>query len=136
MAVGENISTAVSEAVSGTTAGTASEVVSEASSSLEHLSIGDGALIALIGMCVVFGVLLLIMGILYLFKAIFGRNSIKQENAKKAEEKKNQAPAAAAASSASNSEEEIAAAITASVTAMNEKSDAAYRIKSIKKIVK
>ncbi len=88
-----------------------------------------GLLVALIGMAVVFGVLLIIMAILYVFRIFTSKNEAKPQ----APAAPTAAPAAVPASN--GSEEEAVAAITAAITALNNKSDAAYRIKSINKIV-
>lgn len=97
--------------------------------------IGDrlstGLLVALIGMSVVFGILLIIMGILYVFKLFSAKNGKAKVPAAVV------TPAAqpSVSSAADGSEEEQVAVITAALTALNNKSDAAYRIKSINKIV-
>lgn len=92
----------------------------------ERLS--TGLLVALIGMAVVFGVLLILMAILYVFKLVFAKKGAAEAQA-------SAAPVSAPAVSSGDPDEETAAVISAAVAAMYGKSDAAYKIKSIKKIV-
>lgn len=94
-----------------------------------------GGEVMLIGMAVVFGVLLLLIGILQLFK-LFGNKEakVKEETAKPA------APVAPVATAVpatgSNEEESVVAIATAAIAAYRGESDCAFNIISIKKIVK
>ena len=101
----------------------------------ENTPIGERAVfglqVMLIGMCVVFGVLLLLMAILYVFKLFSVKNNKKVE-----------APVAASVdtsattSAASSDEDTVVAVATAAIAAARGESDCAFNIISIKKIVK
>ncbi len=104
----------------------------------EQTPIGERVLFGLqvvgIGMGVVFGVLVLLIGILQLFKLF----SVKKPNKKTAGAP---APAATAAPSgaapvASSEEEKIVAIATAAIAAARGKSECDFNVISIKKIVK
>ena len=92
-----------------------------------------GVEVMLTGMAVVFGVLLLLIGILQLFK-LFGNKEAKVETAKAT------APVAPVATAVpatgSNEEESVVAIATAAIAAYRGESDCAFNIISIKKIIK
>ena len=116
-----------------------SEVSGKLGDGIENASMGEkvvfGGQAMLIGMGVVFGVLLLLIGILQLFK-LFGNKEakVKEETAKPA------APVAPVATAVpatgSNEEESVVAIATAAIAAYRGESDCAFNIISIKKIVK
>ncbi len=94
-----------------------------------------GGEVMLIGMAVVFGVLLLLIGILQLFK-LFGN---KDANAKKevAQPVASVAPVATAVpATGGNEEDSVVAIASAAIAAYRGESDCAFNIISIKKIVK
>ena len=98
-------------------------------------TIGERALtglqVMLIGMSVVFGVLILLMCILYIFKLVSLRSSKKNTA-----ESKEPAPAVVPAADKADDEELTVAVITAAIAAARGESECAFNIKSIKKIVK
>ena len=108
----------------------------------ENSTFGERALtglqVTLIGMGVVFGVLILLMAILYIFK-FFALRSGKSSKVKPAEAepaaKTVTQPAQASVQDASG-EEAVVAAATAAIAAHRGESDCAFNVISIKKIVK
>lgn len=94
-----------------------------------------GGEVMLIGMAVVFGVLLLLIGILQLFK-LFG----KEKAEAKKEVAQPSAPVAPVATAipatGANEEEAVVAIATAAIAAYRGESDCAFNVISIKKIVK
>ncbi len=107
----------------------------------ENSSMGERATVGIqvvaIGMGVVFGVLIILIGILQLFK-LFG----KEKPVQSTENKSAPAPVAASAPVApvcaapASEEETIVAVATAAIAASRGESDCAFNIISIKKIVK
>ena len=98
-------------------------------------SLGERALtglqVMLIGMGVVFGVLLLLMGILYIFK-LFAVKSAKKQSVEPAVSSQ----AAALSQTPASDEETVVAAATAAIAAARGESDCAFNVISIRKIVK
>lgn len=92
-----------------------------------------GLEVMLIGMSVVFGVLVLLMAILYIFKAFALKNSKTEEPVKVPETAQANANTASAAGS---DEDTLVAAVTAAIAAARGESDCAFNVISIKKIVK
>lgn len=93
-----------------------------------------GLEVMLIGMSVVFGVLVLLMAILYVFKAFAVKNNKKEEPAAVEPEVKSTVSAAPAASS--SDDDTVVAVATAAIAAARGESDCAFNVISIKKIVK
>lgn len=97
--------------------------------------LAHGGKVTLVGMLVVFGVLIVLMIVLYAFQGIFGRKS-----AKKATPAKESVPAPApvsapvAASAATNNEEEVVAVATAAIAAARGESECAFNVVSITQI--
>ena len=112
------------------------EDISEGSSLAERANVG--VQVVAIGMGVVFGVLILLIGILQLFKLFALKKSVTTEvKAPMAAHAPAPAPAAAPVTAAPASEEEAIVAIaTAAIAASRGESDCAFKVLSIKKIVK
>lgn len=113
-----------------------SEAVSEVVSAAEETSIGHAAEILVTGMAIVFGVLILLMAILYIFKAFATKGNKVAETKTDAPVATAAAPVSSAASSASSDDEsQLAAVLTAAIAAARGESECAFNIISIKKIV-
>lgn len=96
-----------------------------------------GLQVMLIGMAVVFGVLILLMAILYIFKAFALKGQKEDAVESVVEQPKAVATNAAAPAASQGGEEETAVAIaTAAIAASRGESEAAFNVLSIKKIVK
>lgn len=98
-----------------------------------------GLQVAVIGMGIVFAILAIIMGVLYLFEYLFYTlpNKVKKApEAPKAAPVATTAPAAPVATASSENEEEIAAVIAAAVAAYYDQAapTSKYRIKSFRRI--
>lgn len=110
------------------------EDISEGSSLAERASVG--VQVVAIGMGVVFGVLILLIGILQLFKLFATEKPAKAET-KAPVAVPTPAPVAAPVAAVPASEEEAIVAIaTAAIAASRGESDCAFKVLSIKKIVK
>lgn len=97
--------------------------------------LAHGGKVTLVGMLVVFGVLIVLMGVLYIFQWIFGRKSSKKSASVK-ESVPAPAPASApvAAPAATGNEEEIVAVATAAIAAARGESECAFNVISITQI--
>ena len=98
-----------------------------------------GLLIAVIGICIVFAVLTMIMGVLYLFEYLFYTLPKKQKSAPSANVQApvvKVAPAAPVVVASSADDDEVAAVIAAAVAAYYEQAapTSKYRIKSFRRI--
>ena len=91
-----------------------------------------GLQVMLIGMSVVFGVLVLLMAILYIFKAF----AAKQTKATEPAAEPVSAPAVAAPAQPAGEDGTLVAVATAAIAAARGESDCAFNVISIKKIVK
>lgn len=110
------------------------EDISEGSSLAERANVG--VQVVAIGMGVVFGVLILLIGILQLFKLFALKKSVTPE-VKAPIAAPAPAPVAAPVAAVPASEEEAIVAIaTAAIAASRGESDCAFKVLSIKKIVK
>jgi len=94
-----------------------------------------GLEVMLIGMSVVFGVLILLMAILYVFKAFAVKKNKTEVPVKAAEPEQNVTTVPAPAASSSDDDTVVAVA-TAAIAAARGESDCAFNVISIKKIVK
>lgn len=94
-----------------------------------------GLEVMLIGMSVVFGVLILLMAILYVFKAFAVKKNKTEVPVKVAEPEQNVTTVPAPAASSSDDDTVVAVA-TAAIAAARGESDCAFNVISIKKIVK
>ena len=108
------------------------EDISEGSSLAERASVGIQ--VVAIGMGVVFGVLILLIGILQLFK-MFANKKPAQPEVKAPAVAPAPAPAAPVAAPASE-EEAVVAIATSAIAAYRGESECAFKVLSIKKIVK
>ncbi len=98
--------------------------------------LAHGGKVTLVGMLVVFGVLIVLMGVLYIFQWIFGRKSSKKSASVK-ESVPAPAPVSApavAAPAATNNEEEVVAVATAAIAAARGESECAFNVISITQI--
>lgn len=102
--------------------------------------IGERAIFGLqvvgIGMGVVFGVLLLLIGILQLFKLFAIKKTVEEIKANDAAPAPVVAPSAAVTIAPASEEEAIVAVASAAIAAYRGESETAFDIISIKKIVK
>ncbi len=99
------------------------------SSILERLT--HGGKVTLVGMLVVFAVLIVLMIILYIFSAVFGKKKDVKSDAPAVQA----APAVSAAPAvAANGEEAIVAVATAAIAAARGESDCAFKVISITQI--
>lgn len=96
-----------------------------------EMPVGKAAIIALLGIAIVFAVLAVLVGILTLFKLVFGKVEAR-------EQKKSATKSAAVEvdSSPSDDEDEITAVIMAAIACMEETEEvkAPFRVKSIREI--
>ncbi len=95
-----------------------------------------GLQVTLIGMGVVFGVLLILLAILQLFKVIFNKAPAEKKVDAPAPVTTAPAPAVAPVTNTSSEEEKIVAIATAAIAASRGESECNFNIISIKKIVK
>lgn len=93
------------------------------------MPLGKAAVIAVLGLLIVFAVLAVLVGLLTLFKVIFG--------AIETHEKKESKPAPAAVQAATDDDpDELTAVITAAIACMEEEAPASapFRVKSIRRV--
>ena len=109
------------------------EDISEGSSLAERASVGIQ--VVAIGMGVVFGVLVLLIGILQLFK-LFANKKPVQPEVKAPVVAPTPAPAAPVAATPASEEEAVVAIATSAIAAYRGESECAFKVLSIKKIVK
>ena len=95
--------------------------------------LAHGGKVTLVGMLVVFGVLLVLMAVLYIFQGIFGRKSSRKSASVK---EPVSAPAfvSAPVAAATNNEEEVVAVATAAIAAARGESECAFNVISITQI--
>ncbi len=94
--------------------------------------LAHGGKVTLVGMLVVFGVLLVLMAVLYIFQGIFGRKDKKPASVK--ESVPAPAPVSAPVVNATNNEEEVVAVATAAIAAARGESECAFNVISITQI--
>lgn len=107
-------------------------------------ALSTGGLVTGVGIGIVFSVLIILMGVLYLFKLIFGRQPKAEKTPKPAKQKTAKPTAvkddelvaviAAAAAASETEDEELIAVLTAAVAASLNTSTYNLRIKSYRRI--